>query len=128
MLGLGVLPAGGGDRAVGVQDLDEQARTVRFILDFTPQAIRPHGQWVGTRINMFVQMYNTQLVKNAPKTAKPAPLVEKIDTLKPVDDSTAKVTPKKEIQAAKTDAQKPPPPPEPEKAKPAAAKDPSSDS
>ncbi|MGZ5043097.1 MAG: hypothetical protein ACXWBQ_20365, partial [Usitatibacter sp.] len=27
-----------------------------------PQAIRPHGQWVGTRINMFVQMYNTKLV------------------------------------------------------------------
>jgi outer membrane biosynthesis protein TonB len=64
----------------------------------------------------------TKGVKNAPKTAKPAPLVEKIDTPKPVDDSTAKVTPKKEIQAAKTDAQKPPPPPEPEKAKPTEAK------
>jgi iron(III) transport system substrate-binding protein len=31
--------------------------------DLLPQAIRPHGQWVGTRINMFVQMYNTSLVK-----------------------------------------------------------------
>ena len=31
--------------------------------DLMPQAIRPHGQWVGTRINMFVQSYNTQLVK-----------------------------------------------------------------
>jgi colicin import membrane protein len=67
----------------------------------------------------------TKGVKNAPKTAKPAPLVEKIDTPKPVDDSTAKVTPKKEIQAAKTDVQQPPPPPpppEPEKSKPAEAK------
>ena len=31
--------------------------------DLMPQAIRPHGQWVGTRINMFVHSYNTQLVK-----------------------------------------------------------------
>jgi iron(III) transport system substrate-binding protein len=31
--------------------------------DLMPQAIRPHGQWVGTRINMFVHTYNTQLVK-----------------------------------------------------------------
>ena len=30
--------------------------------DLLPQAIRPHGQWVGTRINMFVQTYNTKLV------------------------------------------------------------------
>jgi iron(III) transport system substrate-binding protein len=38
--------------------------------DLMPQAIRPHGQWVGTRINMFVHTYNTQLVKKAelPKT------------------------------------------------------------
>jgi colicin import membrane protein len=69
----------------------------------------------------------TKGVKNAPKTAKPAPLVEKIDTPKPVDDSSAKVTPKKELDAAKNDAQKPPPPPEPEQkkaveAKPAEAK------
>jgi outer membrane biosynthesis protein TonB len=64
----------------------------------------------------------TKGVKNAPKTAKPAPLVEKIDTPKPVDDSSAKVTPKKEIQAAKSDVQPPPPPPEPEKPKPAEAK------
>ena len=28
-----------------------------------PQALRPHGHWVGTRINMFVQSYNTTLVK-----------------------------------------------------------------
>jgi iron(III) transport system substrate-binding protein len=30
--------------------------------DLLPQAIRPHGHWVGTRINMFVQSYNTKLV------------------------------------------------------------------
>jgi len=28
-----------------------------------PQAIRPHGEWVGTRLNVFVQAYNTTLVK-----------------------------------------------------------------
>jgi iron(III) transport system substrate-binding protein len=33
--------------------------------DLMPQAIRPHGQWVGTRINMFVHTYNTQLVKKS---------------------------------------------------------------
>jgi iron(III) transport system substrate-binding protein len=31
--------------------------------DLMPQAIRPHGYWVGTRINLFVQSYNTTLVK-----------------------------------------------------------------
>jgi iron(III) transport system substrate-binding protein len=33
------------------------------IPDLMPQAIRPHGQWIGTRINLFVQSYNTNLVK-----------------------------------------------------------------
>ena len=33
--------------------------------DLMPQAARPHGEWIGTRINMFVQSYNTQLVKPA---------------------------------------------------------------
>ena len=65
----------------------------------------------------------TKGVKNAPKTAKPAPFAEKVGQPNPVDDSSAKVSPKKEIQAARTDAQKPPPPPEPEqKPKPAEAK------
>ena len=38
--------------------------------DLMPQAVRPHGYWVGTRINMFVHSYNTQLVKKEelPKT------------------------------------------------------------
>ncbi|HEY5895972.1 MAG TPA: extracellular solute-binding protein [Burkholderiales bacterium] len=31
--------------------------------DLMTQALRPHGHWVGTRINMFVQSYNTNLVK-----------------------------------------------------------------
>jgi len=30
--------------------------------DLMPQAVRPHGHWVGTRINLFVQSYNTTLV------------------------------------------------------------------
>jgi iron(III) transport system substrate-binding protein len=28
-----------------------------------PAAIRPHGEWVGTRLNVFVQAYNTGLIK-----------------------------------------------------------------
>jgi iron(III) transport system substrate-binding protein len=31
--------------------------------DLMPQALRPHGHWAGTRINMFVHSYNTKLVK-----------------------------------------------------------------
>jgi len=30
--------------------------------DLMPQAVRSHGHWVGTRINLFVQTYNTTLV------------------------------------------------------------------
>ncbi|MDP3672873.1 MAG: extracellular solute-binding protein [Telluria sp.] len=35
-----------------------------------PEAIQQHKEWVGTRLNMFVQIYNTNLVKkeNFPKT------------------------------------------------------------
>jgi len=38
--------------------------------DLLPEAIRPHGEWVGTRLNVFVQAYNTNLVKKEelPKT------------------------------------------------------------
>ena len=46
----------------------------------------------------------TKGVKNGAKDKPPAPLVEKIGDPKPVDDSTAKVTEKKELDAAKTDA------------------------
>jgi iron(III) transport system substrate-binding protein len=31
--------------------------------DLLPQALRPHGEWIGTRINMFVHSYNTRLVQ-----------------------------------------------------------------
>src|ERR671915_341105 len=31
--------------------------------DLMPQAVQAHGHWVGTRINMFVHSYNTNLVK-----------------------------------------------------------------
>lgn len=31
--------------------------------DLIPQAIQPHGEWVGSRINIFVAAYNTKLVK-----------------------------------------------------------------
>jgi iron(III) transport system substrate-binding protein len=34
-----------------------------YLKDLMPQALRPHGHWVGTRINMFVHAYNTTLVK-----------------------------------------------------------------
>ena len=42
----------------------------QHLKDLMPEAVRPHGHWVGTRINMFVQTYNTQLVKKEelPKT------------------------------------------------------------
>ena len=38
--------------------------------DLIAPAIRPHGEWVGTRLNVFVQAYNTNLVKKEelPKT------------------------------------------------------------
>ena len=38
--------------------------------ELIPQAILPHREWVGTRLNMFVQIYNTKLVKKEdfPKT------------------------------------------------------------
>ena len=45
-------------REQGLQPLRSQ-----HIKDLMPQALRPHGHWVGTRINMFVQSYNTNLVK-----------------------------------------------------------------
>jgi iron(III) transport system substrate-binding protein len=40
------------------------------VKDLMRQAVQGHGHWVGTRINMFVQSYNTNLVKREelPKT------------------------------------------------------------
>lgn len=40
-----------------------QAVRSPHLADLMPQAIRPHGEWVGTRLNVFVQAYNTRLVK-----------------------------------------------------------------
>jgi len=34
-----------------------------YLKDLMAQALQPHGHWVGTRINMFVHSYNTNLVK-----------------------------------------------------------------
>ena len=47
-----------------------QAVKSPHLKDLIEQAIRPHGDWVGTRLNVFVQAYNTQLVKKeeVPKT------------------------------------------------------------
>lgn len=53
----------------------------------------------------------TKGVKNAPKDNPLAPLAEKIGDPKPVDDSSAKVTDKKLLDAAKKDTPPPPPPP-----------------
>jgi iron(III) transport system substrate-binding protein len=41
-----------------------------FHADLIQPAIRPHGEWVGTRLNVFVQAYNTKMVKKEelPKT------------------------------------------------------------
>ena len=41
-----------------------------YLKDLIPEAIRPHKEWVGTRMNIFVQAYNTDKVKKSelPKT------------------------------------------------------------
>jgi iron(III) transport system substrate-binding protein len=41
-----------------------------YLADLIAPAIRPHGEWVGTRLNVFVQAYNTGLIKKEelPKT------------------------------------------------------------
>jgi iron(III) transport system substrate-binding protein len=47
-----------------------QAVKSPYLKELLPEAIRPHGEWVGTRLNVFVQAYNTNLVKKEelPKT------------------------------------------------------------
>jgi len=52
----------------------------------------------------------TKGVKDAPKAEKPKPLVEKLDVAKPAEEVAPKVTPKRELQAAKEST----PAPEPE--------------
>jgi iron(III) transport system substrate-binding protein len=41
-----------------------------YLADLLPQAIMPHREWVGTRLNIFAGAYNTRLVKkeDVPKT------------------------------------------------------------
>ena len=34
-----------------------------YLKDLIPQAVLPHGEWTGTRLNVFVQAYNTKAVK-----------------------------------------------------------------
>jgi hypothetical protein len=49
-----------GMRAVGVHDLDERSRTVRFILMFDPEAIRlAHERW--ERLELFTTAYRQLL-------------------------------------------------------------------
>ncbi len=47
-----------------------QAVKTPYFGDLIPQAIRPHGEWTGTRLLMFSQAYNTSLIKKSelPKT------------------------------------------------------------
>ena len=47
-----------------------QAVNTPYLNDLLPQALRPHGEWVGTRLLIFAQAYNTNLVKkeDLPKT------------------------------------------------------------
>jgi iron(III) transport system substrate-binding protein len=47
-----------------------QAVKSPYLADLIAPAIMPHGEWVGTRLNVFTQAYNTSLVKkeDLPKT------------------------------------------------------------
>jgi ABC-type Fe3+ transport system substrate-binding protein len=47
-----------------------QAMNSPYFADLLPEAVLPHHEWVGTRLNVFVQAYNTGLVKKSelPKT------------------------------------------------------------
>ena len=40
-----------------------QAVKSPHLADLIPQALRPHGEWVGTRLNVFAQAYNTKQVR-----------------------------------------------------------------
>jgi iron(III) transport system substrate-binding protein len=47
-----------------------QAVKSPYLADLIAPAVMPHGEWVGTRLNVFTQAYNTSLVKkeDLPKT------------------------------------------------------------
>jgi iron(III) transport system substrate-binding protein len=40
-----------------------QPVTSPYLNDLMPQALRPHGQWVGIRLNIVAGVYNTRLIK-----------------------------------------------------------------
>ena len=40
-----------------------QAVNTPYLRDLVPQALRPHGEWVGTRLLIFAQAYNTNLIR-----------------------------------------------------------------
>jgi iron(III) transport system substrate-binding protein len=42
-----------------------QAVKSPYLADLIAPAILPHGEWVGTRLNIFTQAYNTNLIKKA---------------------------------------------------------------
>ena len=49
-----------GDQAVGFQELDEQSRTIRYVLDFTPQSRkRAHDRW--ERLALYAKPYSALL-------------------------------------------------------------------
>jgi iron(III) transport system substrate-binding protein len=52
------------------REKDLQKAWSPYDADLIPEAITTHGEWVGTRMNMFVQIYNTKLIKKEdyPKT------------------------------------------------------------
>src|SRR5438067_2550373 len=44
------------------EQLEQRVNSPR-LADLIPAAIRPHGEWVGTRLNVFALAYNTRLVR-----------------------------------------------------------------
>src|SRR5437588_1826146 len=51
------------------EELEQRVKSPH-LADLIPAAIRPHGEWVGTRLNVFALAYNTRLVRkqDLPKT------------------------------------------------------------
>jgi len=62
----------GPGQAIEALQREKQLQAVKtpHIKDLVPQALRPHGEWIGTRLLIFAQAYNTNLIKkeNLPKT------------------------------------------------------------
>ena len=62
----------GPGKAIEALQREQQLQAVKtpYLNDLVPQALRPHGEWVGTRLNIFALAYNTHLIKkeDLPKT------------------------------------------------------------